>query len=230
MIQGSGMRVLECFLTQDTLNFAQLCKAAGYTTDLGGYYIRQLMRGGYLKKGDRGEYTILPKGKQELAQYYGTHRLVSRPRLVLLLVVASQGGRFVAMKRIRQPFINRVEWVAAAINGQETLAEAARRTAKVRLGVDNAEPQLVGFFRRIDMFKDSLFDDKLFAVHRLDLAEDTPVIPASEMGSLALYTQEELERLPTRSRALLDILRFVQKGGGTYEEHFYELDEADLGD
>jgi predicted transcriptional regulator len=227
MIQGSGIRVLACFLNQDTLSFTQICKDAGYPTDLGGYYIRQLVRGGYVAKGERGQYTILPKGKQELGLYYREHRVTSRPRLIAL-VVATQGNQYVVLRRARQPFISKAEWMAGAVEGEERLTDAARRILQYRVGVSDVEPHLCGFYRRIDLFKDSLFDDKLFAVHTCTLPKGEKLSADPKWGSLEFYTAKSLPAIEQPSRALLDILKYVQQGDGGYEEHTYQLDETDL--
>ena len=132
MIQGAAFRVLAGFYDSDSRNFADLCNRAGYPTDLGGYYIRHLLSGGYIEKAGRGQYRILPKGKQQLALIYGKQSLASRLR-VSVAIVARQEGRLAVMRRKVQPFIGAVEWPAGAVNAGEEIQVAARRILQTRI-------------------------------------------------------------------------------------------------
>lgn len=226
MVPYASYRLLGCFLGQDQRHFAELCKQAGYPTDLGGYYLRQLVQGGYLTKGRRGEYSVTAKGKQELALAYGARMRTRWPRPNILLVT-EQAGRFVVLHRTVQPYIGRAEWPAGAVQMGEPLAVAARRLLQERLGVAG-EPRLKGFFRRIDLYEQTVFDDKLFAVHTIAMPTSTPIAVSAGTGSTALYTPQELRQLPGQSRSLLDIFAFVRAPGTQYEEHQYELGPDDL--
>ena len=78
---------------------------AGYGTDLGGYYLRTLVRDGFLKKIERGQYSITIAGKHELAvTNNGSHVFVVRPRLAVLRV-AHQGallGQAIGSRQLRR--------------------------------------------------------------------------------------------------------------------------------
>jgi len=226
MVQGAAFRILACFYDVEVGGFAELCAKAGYPTDLGGYYIRQLIAGGYLEKIDRGQYQVLPKGKQEIARRYGRKLTELQPRLAVLLV-ARQNESYVVMRRKKQPFIDTAEWPAGMVGGGETVDEAAQRIAKIRLGVA-VQPSLKGLFRRIDRYDGSLFDDKIFAVFTCDIAAGTSVKDVSDTGENKLYTAATLQTVEKPSRALLDIWRFSE-GGEPYAEYGYDLAVADLG-
>src|SRR5688572_20585153 len=101
MLQSGAFRILSCFHQVDTMGFADLCKQAGYPTDLGGYYIRQLVRGGYLEKLERGQYRILAAGKHEIAVSYGKHMRARNPR-VMVLIVARQENNLLVLRRKAQ--------------------------------------------------------------------------------------------------------------------------------
>ncbi len=225
MIRGAALRVLACFFGHDVRSFTVLCEQAGYPTDLGGYYIRQLIRSGHLEKHERGVYGITPKGKQELALAHGKRALLLRPRLAVLLV-ARQAGKYVILEREAQPFIGRAEWPAMAVDMGRPLADAAKETARNRLGVE-AQPIFTGFFRRIDIYDGSVFDDKVFAVHTLELPDDTPIAQNTVTGTLATYSEAALQQLPRPAKSLLDIWQFVSSGS-TFMEHTYELQLSDL--
>jgi len=227
MVQGASLRVLACFSDVEVLGFAELCKRAGYPTDLGGYYIRQLIAGGYMEKIDRGQYRLLPKGKQEMALNYGRHAFRQRPRLGVI-IIARQGDLYIVMRRKTQPFIGIAEWPAGIAAGGEKLGSAAQRITRERLGVD-VELHMVGFFRRIDTYDGMLFDDKLFAVHVCDVPADAVIQMNSNNGKNIPCKTDQLCTLKNPSQALLDIFQFTQQTTTLYEEHMYELTATDLG-
>jgi predicted transcriptional regulator len=225
MLQGAAFRVLACFYDKDTRNFVELCQKAGYPTDLGGYYIRQLISSGYLERVARGQHRITPKGKQQLALYYDKPLFGLQPRYVVVLV-ARQSGKYVVLRRSTQPFIGVAEWQASAIRPGEPVYDAAQRVLQTRLGV-TADCRVVGLFRRIDMYKDTVFDDKVFVVNTCELPAGLRLAAEGPTGANSLYTAEELATLERPSKALLSIFRFIQ-GNGAYEEHVYHLDKTDL--
>lgn len=226
MLQSAAFRILACFYDNDTYTFVELCKRSKYPNDLGGYYIRQLLSGGYLERADRGVYRILPEGKRQLAFHYGKHMLAPRPRLNVV-VIAQKGESFVIMRRRVQPFIGFAEWPAGMVHMGETLAAAAKRITHERLGLE-VSPDLVGMFRRIDMYQESTFDDKVFAVHTCTLDADCVLSEGSVTGDNLLCSSEELGGLKHASQALMDMFEYVRAGRGQYEERMYQLSEAEL--
>jgi ADP-ribose pyrophosphatase YjhB (NUDIX family) len=227
MIQGAAFRVLGCFYSRDVRSFAELCQEAGYPTDLGGYYIRQLIKGGYIEKAERGQYRLLAKGKQELAISYGKHMFARWPRLTVLAIVRQQ-AKYVVLRRTTQPFTGATEWLASAIQQGETMPDALARLLKDRLGVEQVSGELVGFFRRIDRYEDVTFDDKLFAVHRVELPVGMHITAGGTTGENVYCTEQELRAQPKPSRALLDIMAYATADGGGLHEQIYELTPADL--
>ncbi len=226
MVQPAAFRVLACFYDQEVLTFTQLCKMADYPTDLGGYYIRQLVTGKYIEKIERGAYQILPLGKREFAVRFHKNMTTPRPRL-LSLVVPRMGDKYIVLRRTVQPFVGSAEWPARSVMPGESLADAARRTIADRLGV-NGEPILHGFFRRVDIYKDTLFDDKLFAVHAFQLTSAQELHNTSRVGAILTCTTEALHRLEKPSKQLFDIYNFVASKNTAYSEHTYNISRSDL--
>jgi predicted transcriptional regulator len=226
MIQGAAFRVLACFYDNDKQSFTELCSRAGYPTDLGGYYIRQLLEGNFLEKVDRGQYRVLPKGKQQLAFNYGKQLFAPKPRLSIV-IIATQGQSFIVLRRKVQPFIGVAEWPAGVVNVGEEVQAAAQRVLRVRLGIE-VPMTLCGFFRRIDTYAETLFDDKLFAVHTCSLPEDLQPILATTLGENLLFASDDLQRIDRPSRSLLDILHYAQEDGDKLQEYTYKLTAVDL--
>lgn len=227
MIQASAYRILYCFLNNEVQSFSELCANAGYATDLGGYYIRQLLEGGYLEKQARGKYILTAKGKQQIAMADGKSPFVMRPRLVVLLVIR-QGDTYLSIKRGRQPFIGTVEWPASAVQLGEPLAKAAERILQKRLHIKGV-PKFRGFFRRSDFYvtEETPFDDKLFAVHTLTIPADT-VVQADAPDELVACSVQEMSKLEHPAKSLLDIYQFLTGSGSAYTEQRYILSKADL--
>jgi hypothetical protein len=226
MIEGPLFRMLRCFLDKDTFHFAEICTAMDYPTDLGGYYIRRLVQGGYIEKSGRGAYTITPKGKKQQILSHGASPLIERPRLNAL-IIARQEDSYVVLRRRRQPFIGIAEWPAGAINHGESLANAAQRLLLDRLRIVG-KPTFVGFFRRIDRYNDFVFDDKLFAVHAVDLPPRVTIEVTSITGKSMRCTPQEIAKLERKSRSLIDIFAYVQAGKPGIKECVYQLELADL--
>lgn len=220
MIQGAAFRVLRCFHDQDVRNFTEICERAGYPTDLGGYYLRQLITGGYIKKLDRGQYSVATKGKQYLAIHFGRQQYAQNPRLAVIFVLR-QGNAYVVLKRTVQPFMHSVEWAAGMVQWGEPLEVAAKRLAKRRFGM--VPPLLMhGFFRRTDIYEDSVFDDKLFAVYSAAIPEGVSISSTTNTGENIMMLESQFRELTKTSDAFFDVFAFVQKGA-TLEEHVYHL-------
>jgi ADP-ribose pyrophosphatase YjhB (NUDIX family) len=226
MIQGAAFRILACFVYENTRSFSELCSLAGYPTDLGGYYIRQLVGGEYLKKIERGQYRILPKGKYLLTSNYGKKIFVSQPRLHVALVVR-QGGKLIVQRRTAQPFIGVVEWPAGKIRAGEMISDAAARLAKERFGV-SPELHMHGLFRRVDFYNDDIFDDKLFAIHSCDLPVGLDITSETRKGKNGLYPEDELRQIEKPGKSLFDIIDYVKSGSGQLQERVYKLTANDL--
>lgn len=226
-IQGAAFRVLAAFYDRESESFAEICKHAGYPSDLGGYYIRQLVAGGHLDKGERGQYVITPKGKQQLALYYGHQLLAPWPRLMAMLVIR-QGEKYITLNRTVQPYIGQTEWPASMVQHGEPLNVAAERILKARLGI-KTDLTYVGTFRRLDYYDDYVFDDKYFGIFTATVPDDVTIQPKADTGTPAVYSAQEMTQLERPSLALLDILRFVQQPPETrYQEKAYHLKHEDL--
>ncbi|HSX30847.1 MAG TPA: hypothetical protein VLE99_02930 [Candidatus Saccharimonadales bacterium] len=227
-VDSSLLRVLQCFRSTDTVGFTELAEKLGFETDLAGYYLRRLQRRGLVTKVERGSYQITPLGKSMVAHGAQLSSLALMPR-TSVMVIAQTKVEYVLMERRTQPFIGRVEWPTSPLRLGEPLEVAAKHTAELRLGLSNVQPKFHGFFRRIDSHQGTIFDDKLFAIHKLQLTQDvTTQLPAeNEIGRLLLTLAIDIAQLEHRARSLLDILTFTQSDK-PYAEQQYELTQSDF--
>lgn len=226
MALNKSLQLLSCFYYKNVCSFIELCNTGGYSSDLGGYYIRQLIHDGYIEKVDRGQYQILSKGKRFLVANQSSLTAQPRTRMSVALVV-KQGDKFVVTERTAQPFIGRIEWPTGSVKSGESLTDAANRIALGRLG-SPVSLEFYGFFRRIDMYEQDVFDDKLFAVHIGTLPEIFDVTDHNKAGINRLYTATELRESLSPSRSLVDIFEYTLSDSGEYIEHRYNLQSADL--
>jgi hypothetical protein len=224
-IQGAAFRVLACFYDQDIRSFTDICERSGYPTDLGGYYLRQLVAGDYVKKLNRGQYSVTTRGKQHLAIHYGKQLFAQNPRLAVIFVIR-QGDGYVVLLRTVQPFMHCAEWPAGMVRWGEPLDAAAERVAKSRLGL-MPKLHMHGFFRRTDLIEDTIFDDKLFAVYTGTVADGVTISTTTATGVNSIMREDAFKDLAKTSDAFFDVLAFLQKGS-TLEEHRYHLSAKDF--
>jgi predicted transcriptional regulator/ADP-ribose pyrophosphatase YjhB (NUDIX family) len=226
MAINKALQLLSSFYYKNVCSFIELCNAGGYSSDLGGYYIRQLINDGFIEKIDRGQYQILPKGKHFLVTTQDKPTLSRRARMSIALIIA-RADTYVVTQRTAQPFIGRVEWPTGSVKAGESLAVAANRIACERLEI---EPILRfhGFFRRIDTYGEEVFDDKLFAIHTGEVPADSPLLHQSKVGENHTYNKEELIRAISPSRSLIDIFEYAQSKQAAYFEKRYALEPIDL--
>jgi len=226
MASSKSLQMLSCFYYKNVCSFIEMCNVGDYSSDLGGYYIRQLIHDGYIDKVDRGQYQLLSKGKHFLVTNTEKQPMHRQARMSVALVIR-QGDKFAVTHRTAQPFIGRVEWPTGSVKPGESMTDAADRVALARLGTV-PQLQFLGFFRRIDTYKDEVFDDKLFAVHIGVLPDDYIVTDHNKAGVNRLYTANELLASPSPSRSLLHIFEYASSNQTNYIEQEYNLEATDL--
>jgi hypothetical protein len=226
MASSKSLQMLSCFYYKNVCSFIELCNIGEYSGDLGGYYIRQLIKDEYIEKIDRGQYQILSKGKHFLVA--NPQKItVSRQARVSIALVIKHGDQFVITRRTAQPFIDRIEWPTGSVKAGEVMSDAANRIALGRLGT-TLPLHFLGFFRRTDTYENEVFDDKFLAVHTGILPSDNVLSKSNKVGENHLYTKDQLYTAESPSRSLIDILEYSQSNSGPYAERYYDLDASDL--
>jgi len=221
MVQKAGLRILQSFKDQNSRSFVELCKEAGYPTDLGGYYLRQLLRSNYLSKGERGEYLLTAKGRKYITSEHVSSDNAPRPHV---LIVPKIENDLVVLERHQQPFLDRKEWPATAVTAGELRESAVERLLNERLA-KSVQVSYVGVFRRLDTYDGELFDDKVFFIHTATLM-NSPALKVIN-GVNTRIKMSELATTNNKSRSLLDIFNFTQENE-TYTERQYDLSYEDF--
>jgi predicted transcriptional regulator len=225
---GALLRILKSFKDRDSIGFSELAQDLDFGTDLTGYYLRKLQRKDLIEKTDRGMYRITPSGKSVLTHTLQLNGLTIIPRISLLFIIAV-GDSYVLLERNKQPFIGKLEWPTRALEVGQVLEGAAEASLKERLGIE-APSTLKGFYRRIDTHDGIVFDDKLFAVHTLELSDTQAeqIKDENQMGTISVMNKSMLNTASNRSKALLDILAFASDPTIFYTEKIYSLSSFDF--
>jgi ADP-ribose pyrophosphatase YjhB (NUDIX family)/predicted transcriptional regulator len=226
MLKDTELRLLRCFADQDARHFVELCKATGLDTDLGGYYLRSLVRQGILIRPNYGEYVVTVEGKRLLALLKNHQALLFRPRLCVL-IVAQQKDKYIVLERSKQPYIGVHEWPAGSLQYGEQAEQAVSRVCIERFGATGT-PAYSGNFRRIDKHNGTVFDDKAFMVYTLAFDDNSQILPKNAWGTNKFYTRDELAELALPSKSLIDILEMTSSRDLWHEERLYELTGKDF--
>lgn len=225
-LDNNLIRILTSFSEQNTYGFTELAQRLHYDTDLTGYYLRKLERKGLVVKVDRGVYRITPFGKSVLAQAHQFSDISERPRVTALLV-AQYKDQYLMVKRTKQPFMNVIEFPVLPIGRGEQLVNGISRALKDRLGIVlSANPK--GFFRRIDIYDETVFDDKFFAVFTAELTVNhvPKLFNKNDQGEISLKSKDTLTQEKI-SKGLLDLIEFTQSTNN-FVEKTYNLSKPDL--
>lgn len=225
-LDNNLIRILTSFDKQNAYGFTELAEKLRYGTDLTGYYLRKLEHQGYIARTGRGMYQITPLGKSTLAQSHQFSDLNERPRITVILV-AQHKDKYLMVKRTKQPFMNVIEFPVLPIARGGELMDGVQRALKDRVGV-NLSVILRGFFRRIDIYNETTFDDKFFAVcmAKLTAGHGAKLYKKNSQGELNLKSKDTLAQ-ENISKSLFDIVDFVQSTDN-FAEKIYQLSDPDL--
>lgn len=92
------------------------------------YHLKELGKRDLVQKNEEGHYTLTPKG-MSLAQYFSSEKAALNPGTLsyTMLFLRSKKGRWLLVKRKKQPFYNHYAAPSGKIHTHETLAQAAQR-------------------------------------------------------------------------------------------------------
>lgn len=220
MLNSVTHNILLCFNNKDVWKLADLCRHIEYNPDHATYYIKLLMKDGYLEQIARGQYRITLKGSVQLNKTKVTKLHVWRPRPVVI-IVAKKGDDYILLRRKIQPFINRVEWPAGAIELGEPMTVAAERMTTRHLG-RKYKTTFVGFFRQIETSNSEIVDDKLLAIHAAQIPKNDLLKTESDTGFIELHNIKNIPLIQGASSSLVDIYQ-AAISQSLYEEHIYSI-------
>lgn len=127
--------ILSILITRPEVRFADL-KPAAVESNLFMYHLKQLINQELVAKTNDGRYSLTAAGKMYadgLSLKTFTPRL--QPRIVTLIVLRDESGRYLLYRRKRQPLIGMVGFPYGKIHTGETVTEAASRELKEKTGL-----------------------------------------------------------------------------------------------
>jgi ADP-ribose pyrophosphatase YjhB (NUDIX family) len=92
------------------------------------YHLKELIRAGLVEKVEKGRYRLTRKGIA-LSQGFSTERknIALAPLSYTLIFARSKNGKYLVVRRNKQPFIDMYACISGKIHMDETLKEAAAR-------------------------------------------------------------------------------------------------------
>jgi len=123
-------------INNPSLRYARL-KPAEVEGNLFMYHLRALINQGWVHKRPDGQYELTPEGKR-YADTLSLKTLTPRiqPRIVTLLAVRDDKGRWLLFRRKRHPMLGWVGFPYGKIHLGESVSEAAHRELKEKTGVE----------------------------------------------------------------------------------------------
>src|SRR5215213_6224268 len=119
-------------------------KPAGVESNLFMYHLRRLIAQDMVAKVDGG-YRLTELGKTYVDRASLTSlTLRLQPKMITILAVQDDKGRWLLLERLHQPFLHYVGFPSGKLHYGEDLTEAAHRELKEKTGVVGAQLQLRG--------------------------------------------------------------------------------------
>jgi ADP-ribose pyrophosphatase YjhB (NUDIX family) len=127
--------VLRELITHEDRRYADI-KPPDIEGNLFMYHLWQLIRSGLVEKLPSGRYCLTAGGKREIDQLaLKTLKPRIQPRIITLMAVENNDGRWLFYRRSRQPLINLVGWPYGKIMRGQSIKSAAESQLASKTGV-----------------------------------------------------------------------------------------------
>lgn len=160
------MSILRCLLLNPSAAFNILQKETGLSSDHFNFHLQKLLQEKMIQKNSQNEY-ILTKAGKEYANRMDTDRNIieKQPKLSVALIIENDEGKFLAQKRLKQPFYGFWGRPTGKIGWGEELLEAGARELMEETGL-TAELNVGGFYHKMDYDKETgqILEDKYFCL------------------------------------------------------------------
>jgi 8-oxo-dGTP diphosphatase len=127
--------IMQQLITHSECRYADL-KPREVEGNLFMYHLKHLIADGLVAKGGDGRYRLTAEGKayvDRLSLKSFTPRI--QPRIVTLMAIQDDNGRWLMYRRKRQPLLDRVGFPYGKIHLGETVKQAAERELKEKTGL-----------------------------------------------------------------------------------------------
>ena len=222
------MKILRMLLLSPSANFASLQKNTELTSDHFNFHIKKLVDEGYIVKGADGHYT-LPRSGKEYANRMDTDENVieKQPKLSVALIIENDEGKFLAQRRLKQPFYGFWGRPTGKIRWGETLLDAAARELMEETGL-TADLRPGGFYHKMDYDLESgdFLEDKYFCLVYGDNPQGT-LIEKDEGHENTWLSDEEIESKDKVFQSVSEITQIARSEHVDFKEGKYKYSVED---
>lgn len=168
-LHKAEISILESLRRMAQARFTDLMRPTGLTSDSFKFYVRSLMKAGWIVKTADGHYVLTPTGKELANNLDETRQTVQKQPKVSVLIVASRssdGGEteYLLQQRLRHPYYGFWGFLSGPVRWGEGLEQTAEAELHKQTGL-TANCEVVAFYRSADRTMEGKFlEDKLFAV------------------------------------------------------------------
>lgn len=128
--------IVKKLITVESARYSDL-RPKNLESNLFMYHLQQLIRSGYVEKIDNG-YKLTAQGKHFADRAsLNSLKLRIQPKLITILAVQREDGKWLLLERLHQPFIHSVGLPSGKIHYGEALASAASREIKEKANISN---------------------------------------------------------------------------------------------
>ena len=224
---ATQMAMLKQLLLSRQAAFAELQKAANVTSDYANFHLKQLVSNGYAKKAESGRYTLTAAGKEYANRMDTDNKLLEKQaKLAAWIVVDDGNGRFLAQRRLKQPYYGFWGRVGGKIRWGETVLEAAARELKEETGL-SADLEFKGIYHKMDYRQDGqMLEDKYFyLVHATN--PKGKLTARFEGGENHWLTDDELETKDKVFDSAFTATKLIRRQGMQFVEAKHNYDDSE---
>lgn len=193
-----------------TARFSELMRPTDLESDNFKFYLRSMIKEGWVTKTAEGDYQLSTAGKVFANNLNETERTTQRqPKLSVVIVVSRQTGgarQFLLHQRARHPFYGFWGFLSGPIRWGELPEEAAQRELMKQSGLE-ASLTARGIYRQRTYKADSstLLEDGLFTVMYAERVEGE-VSNEWQGGENRWVTEDEIQALTPRFKETDELL------------------------
>lgn len=135
--------IISRLIAAETVRYADL-KPNDIESNLFMYHLRQLIKAGYVQKGDGGYSLTLQGGQYVNRMSLDNQHIRIQPKVITILVITHHDGEMLLLERLHQPFLHFKGLPSGKLHFGEPLETAASRELSEKAGLTNVPLTLRG--------------------------------------------------------------------------------------